>query len=94
MAVNETSSGNSNGFLYFAVGALIVGLAVLAYFYFNGQPAPAKSPTEAAIERSADAIGDAADDIGDSAREAARNVPAPTPAPAPAQPSPATQPPG
>lgn len=95
MATTDTggTKSSSNGFLYFAVGALIVAVAVLAYFYFNGQTAQ-QSPTEAAIERSADAIGDAARDIGDSAQDAARSIPAPTPAPAPTQPSPATQPPG
>jgi hypothetical protein len=95
MAVNQTTEAkSSNGFLYFAVGALIVAVGVLAYFYFNGQPA-SQSPTESAIERSADAIGDAAKDISKSASDAAKNVTPPaTPAPAPVQPSAPTVPPG
>lgn len=60
--------GNSNGFLYFIVGALVIGVAVLAFMFYNGQST--SSSTEASIERSADAIGDVADEIGDAARDA------------------------
>ena len=89
MAVEEGRSGGGNGFLYFAVGALIVGVGVLAWmFYGGGGAAPSKSDT--ALERMADSVGDAADDMGDAARDAARKVPAPAPAPAP---MPAPQPP-
>lgn len=61
------SSGNSNGLLYFIVGALVVGMILLGVLYFNGGlgAAPA-SPTE----RAADAIGDAADKVGDAAKDA------------------------
>lgn len=61
------SSGNSNGFLYFIVGALVVSMIVLGVLFFNGSigGAPA-SPTE----RAADAIGDAADKVGDAAKDA------------------------
>jgi len=61
------SSGNSNGFLYFIVGALVLGMIVLGVMYFNGGlgNAPA-SPTE----RAADAVGDAAEKIGDAAKDA------------------------
>lgn len=77
MAVEERRSGG-NGFLYFAIGALIVAVGVLAWMFYNGETN--RSPTEGAIERMADSVGDAADDIGDSARDAAQNVPAPAPA--------------
>ena len=90
MAVEERSSGG-NGFLYFAIGALIVAVGVLAWMFYAG-PWSQQQRTDSAIERTADAIGDAADDISDSARDAARNVPAPAPAPVPAQPAPATPP--
>lgn len=77
----------SNGFLYFAVGALVVAVGGLGFMYYQSQNQP-----ESAIERSADAIGDAAEDISDSVRDAARDIPPPsTPAPAPAAP---TVPPG
>jgi len=33
----EQSSGSSNNFLYFVVGALVVAVAVIAYFYFHGR---------------------------------------------------------
>lgn len=59
----------SNGFLYFAVGALIVAVGVLGYMYYDGQ-----FDNRSSVERSADAIGDAADDIGDSVRDAARDI--------------------
>jgi len=61
------SSGNANGFLYFIVGALVVGMIVLGVMYFNGGlgTTPA-TPTE----RAADAIGDAADKVGDAAKDA------------------------
>jgi hypothetical protein len=77
MAVEERRSGG-NGFLYFAVGALIVAVGVLAWLFYNGETS--RSSSEGAIERMADSVGDAADDIGDSARDAAQNVPAPAPA--------------
>ena len=64
--------GSSHGFLYFMVGALVIGVAVIAFMFYSGQRAPAAS-TSTAIERSADAIGDAADDIGDAAREINRD---------------------
>lgn len=92
MAVEERRTSGGNGFLYFAVGALIVGVGVLAWMFYNGQTN--RSAEDTAIERIADSVGDAADDIGDSARDAARNIPQPTPpAPQPA-PSPVTPPPG
>ena len=87
MATEQGRSGG-NGFLYFAVGALIVAVGVLAYLFYSGGLGPSKSDT--AIERMADSVGDAADDIGDSARDASRNIPAPAPAPTP---NPAPQPP-
>lgn len=80
----ETRRGGSNGFLYFAVGALIVGVGVLGYMYYNGQ-----QTQDSAVERSANAIGDAADKIGDSVSDLTRvppqtTTPAPSPSPAPA----------
>ncbi len=60
------SSGSSNGFLYFIVGVLVVGMIVLGVMFFNGgAPAPA-SP----MERAADAVGDAANEVGDAAKDA------------------------
>ncbi len=67
----ETRESN-HGFLYFIVGALIVGVIVLGFLFYNGNLG--QSSTDASIERSADAIGDAADRIGDSAEDAARNT--------------------
>lgn len=76
----------SNGFLYFAVGALFVAVAALGYLYYQNQNQP-ESAAETAVERSADAIGDAADEISDSVRDAARSTPPPAdPAPAPPTP--------
>jgi hypothetical protein len=88
--VTETRSSGGNGFLYFAIGALIVAVGVLGWMFYDGSWRQDRT-ADTAIERTADAIGDAADDIGDSAREAARNV-QPAPAPQPAQPAPATPP--
>jgi hypothetical protein len=87
MAV-ETRESGGNGFLYFAIGALIVAVGVLGWMFYNGSFGPSRSET--AIERTADKIGDAVEDISDSARDAARSIPAP--APAPAQPAPVTPP--
>jgi hypothetical protein len=64
---------SNHGFLYFIVGALIVGVIVLGFLFYNGTLG-GRSSSDAAIERSADAIGDAADRIGDSAEDAARNA--------------------
>ena len=63
------TSGNSNGFLYFIVGILLVGMVVLGIMFFNGGLPGAQSPTERAIDRTADAIGNAADKVGDAAKE-------------------------
>ena len=84
MAVQETRTSGGNGFLYFAIGALIVAVGVLAWMFYNGQTN--RSSADTALERVADSVGDAADDIGDSARDAARNAPQPAPAPAPTTP--------
>jgi hypothetical protein len=62
------TSGNSNGFLYFIVGVLLVGVVVLGFMFYNN--GGVQSPTESAVERTADAVGDAADDVGDAARKA------------------------
>jgi len=64
---------SNHGFLYFIVGALIVGVIILGFLFYNGNLG-GRSSSDAAIERSADAIGDAADKIGDSAEDAARNA--------------------
>lgn len=85
MATEQSSSGSGNGFLYFAIGALIVGVGVLAWMFYNGQTH--RSSSDTAIERAADSIGDAADRIGDSAKDAARNIPQPAPAPQPTPPA-------
>lgn len=65
----ETKSGGSNGFLYFIVGALVVGLGVVGWMAYNGGHL-SQSPTDRAISRSADAVGDAAKKVGDSAERA------------------------
>jgi len=64
------TSGNSNGFLYFIVGVLLVGVVVLGVMFYNGGFG-GQSSSDRAVERSADAIGDAADKIGDSVEKAA-----------------------
>ncbi|HEY7797459.1 MAG TPA: hypothetical protein VIA80_01740 [Hyphomonadaceae bacterium] len=68
---------SNHGFLYFIVGALIVGVIILGFLFYNGNLG-GQSSTDAAVERSADAIGDAADRIGDSAEDAARNAAPPS----------------
>ena len=83
------ASSGGNGFLYFAIGALIVAVGVLGWMFYDG--GWQQNRTDSAIERTADKIGDAAEDLRDSAREAARSIP-PAPAPAPAQPAPVTPP--
>jgi hypothetical protein len=60
------SSGNSNGFLYFIVGAMLIALIVLAIMYFNGGFGGA--PSDGPIENAAEAVGEAADEVGDAAR--------------------------
>lgn len=87
MAVEERRSGG-NGFLYFAIGALIVAVGVLGWMFYQG--GMERSPADTAVERMADSVGDAADAIGDSARDATDNIPTPEPAPAPVP----AQPPG
>ena len=59
MAQPETGSSGSNGFLYFIVGALVVAVAVLGFFYFQGQPSQ-----ESVVERSAAQVGEAAEAVG------------------------------
>ena len=82
---SSTSSSSGNGFLYFAIGALIVAVGVLGWMFYNGSlGGSSESRANTSLERSADAVGDAARDIGNAAKDAARNVPAP----APAQPTP------
>jgi hypothetical protein len=63
-----TETNESHGFLYFIVGALIVGVVVLGFLFYNGNLGGRSASTEGAVERSADAIGDAADEVGDAAR--------------------------
>lgn len=75
MAIEERRPRGGNGFLYFVVGALVVGVAVLAWFMF-GQP----STTDSSLDRMADSVGEAVDSISDSAEDAARNVTPPAPA--------------
>jgi hypothetical protein len=90
MAVEQPRESGGNGMLYFIVGALVVGVAVLAWMMFGQVQKP--STTEDALGRAADSIGDAAESVGDAARDATRNVtPPPAPAPAP-QPAPAPAP--
>lgn len=79
---------SNNSFLYFVVGALVVGVCVLSFIYVQDRNEP-----NTAIERTADAVGDAADDIADSVRDASRNLPPPR-APEPSPPSNPVIPPG
>ncbi len=89
--VTPAGTHKGNGFLYFAVGALIIAVGVLAWMFYSGETN--RSSSDSAVERAADAVSDAADDIGDSARDATRNIPAPQPPPAPApQPAPVVPP--
>ena len=85
MAIEEGRTSGGNGFLYFAVGALIVGVGVLAWMFYNGST---QARSDSAVERMADSVSGAVDKIGDSARDASRKLPEPAPVPAPA-PSPA-----
>ncbi len=80
MAGEQPRASGGNGMLYFIVGALVVGVAVLAWMMFGQAQRP--STAEDAIGRIADSVDDAADSMSDSARDAARNV-TPPPAPAP-----------
>ena len=66
----------SSGFLYFAVGALIVAVGVLGYMYYTGH-----SRSDSSVERSADKLGDAARGLGEAAKDATRNLPSPSPQP-------------
>ena len=45
MATEQSSSGSGNGFLYFAIGALIVGVGVLAWMFYNDQTHHSSSDT-------------------------------------------------
>lgn len=82
MAVEQgRSSGSGNGFLYFAVGALLVAVGVLGWLYYNGST---QARSDSAVERMAESVSSAVDKIGDSARDASRKMPEPAPVPAPA----------
>ena len=61
MATETTRS--SNGFLYFIVGALVVGMIVLAFMFFGGA-----DTNNGPIEGVAESVGEAADEVGDAAR--------------------------
>lgn len=65
------SSGSSNGFLYFIVGALVIGMAVLGYMFYTGNHGGGSS-ADRAIEKSASSISNAADKIGDSVSKATK----------------------
>jgi hypothetical protein len=60
------SSGSSNGFLYFIVGAMLVAMVVFGIMYFNGGFGGASN--DGPIENAAEAVGEAADEVGDAAR--------------------------
>lgn len=79
MAIEERPTSGGNGFLYFVVGALVIGVAVLAWYLMSGQT----STTDNSLDRVADSVSEAADSISDSAEDAARNVTPPAPQPAP-----------
>ncbi len=85
MAVEDRRERGGNELLYFIVGALVVGVAVLAWVMLGQQQQT--SSVDDTLSRAADSIGDAADRVGDAAGDAARNVtppPAPEPTPMPA----------
>ena len=67
------TSGNSNGFLYFIVGVLLVAVVVVGFMVYSGGMG-GQSSSDRAVERSADAVGDAAGKIGDAAKDAAKNT--------------------
>jgi hypothetical protein len=56
------TSGRSNGFLYFIVGALVVGVIVLGVMFFNKR-------NDSPLENAAEAVSEAADEVGDAARK-------------------------
>jgi NADH:ubiquinone oxidoreductase subunit 2 (subunit N) len=58
---SETS--NSNGLLYFIVGAIVVVLIVFGVMMYNGGM---QSPTDRAVENSANAVGDAASEVSNA----------------------------
>ncbi len=59
------SGGNSNCFLYFIVGALVVVVVGFGIMYFNGGLVK-QSPTD----RAANAVANAAENIGEAAKDA------------------------
>ncbi|MEQ1608858.1 MAG: hypothetical protein ABL956_07825 [Hyphomonadaceae bacterium] len=61
------SSGNSNGFLYFIVGVLVVAVIGIGVVMYNGGFGRASSSP---IDRAADAVGHAADKVSDAAKDA------------------------
>jgi hypothetical protein len=58
------TSGSSNGFLYFVVGALFAGVIVLGIMFFNAER------NDGPLERAAEAVSEATDEVGDAARNA------------------------
>ena len=59
------SSGSSNGFLYFIVGAMLLALVVFGFMYFNGGFGGA---SDGPIENAAESVGEAADQATSAAR--------------------------
>lgn len=80
MATEERRTGGGNGFLYFVVGALVVGVAVLAWMMLSDQPANNSDP----LSRAAESVSEAAESISESAEDAANTMPQTAPAPEPA----------
>lgn len=80
MAVEQGRSSGGNGFLYFIVGALVVGVGVLAWLMLSGQAAESNDP----MSRAAESVSEAAESISESAENAAQKMPQPAPAPEPA----------
>lgn len=70
--VVRTQKSGGNGFLYFAVGALIVAVGALGYFYYETNQATTQR--QASADQKVGQIGQAADKLGDTVRDAARAV--------------------
>jgi hypothetical protein len=66
------SESSNHGFLYFIVGILLVGVAIIGYMIYTGDRGGGSA--DSSIERSADAVGDAAEEVGDAARDTTRGA--------------------
>jgi hypothetical protein len=61
MADNINNNGD-NGFLYFMVGVLVIGLMGLGYFYYNGTPSVSSNNTTVIERTTTDRVPDTTPD--------------------------------